>query len=99
MPASPTLDPDAYRLMRSGRFREALPFAERAVAGARSCVPGHGMLATILLQLGRARHAEQVVAHAMALESGTGEAYDGLAYVSIALDRHERANTLYRRAS
>ncbi len=84
--------------MRAGRFREALPLAERAVAGARICLPGHSLLASILLQLGRRRDAEQVVACASELEAGVAEAYDGLAYVSMALDRHECANALYRRA-
>ncbi len=92
------LDPDAYRLMRAGRWSEALPFAERAIADARTCEPGHGMLATILLQLGRKQECEAVVTRAMAFDSGTGEAYDGLAYVSMLLDRHARANSLYRRA-
>jgi tetratricopeptide (TPR) repeat protein len=97
--SSSSLDQDAYRLMRAGRFREALPLAERAVAGARVCLPGHGFLASILLQLGRAHDAEQVVALAVELEPGVADAYDGLAYVSMALDRHERANDLYRRAT
>jgi hypothetical protein len=52
---------EAYELMRAGRFAEALPFAEDAVAGQRVCVPVHGMLARILLHLGRAGEAEQVV--------------------------------------
>ena len=39
--------------MRAGRMREALPVAERAVAGARTCLPGHALLASLLLQLGR----------------------------------------------
>jgi tetratricopeptide (TPR) repeat protein len=93
------IDNEAYRLMRAGRFSEALPLAERAVAGARVCLPGHGFLASILLQLGRARDAEQVVAQAATLETGAAEAYDGLAYVSVALGRHERANAMYRRAT
>jgi Flp pilus assembly protein TadD len=68
------------RLMRAGRFREALPLAERAVAAASTCIPEHGMLATILLQLGRRHDAERVVGRALVLESGSAEAYDGLAY-------------------
>jgi hypothetical protein len=44
--SSDTADLEAYRLMRAGNFRAALPFAERAVSGKRTCVPAHGMLAT-----------------------------------------------------
>ncbi len=33
------------------------------------------------------------------LDTGVADAYDGLAYVSMALNRHERANALYRRAA
>lgn len=90
---------DAYRLMQAGRFDEALVFAERAVAGARVCLPAHGFLASVLLKLGRAEDAEQVVARAAQLATGVADAYDGLAYVSMALGRHERANVLYRRAT
>jgi tetratricopeptide (TPR) repeat protein len=92
-------DIEAYRLMRAGRLDEALPLAQRAVAGARHCLPGHGFLASILLQLGRAREADEVVAHAAQLETGVADAYDGLAYVSMGLGEHERANGLYRRAA
>jgi tetratricopeptide (TPR) repeat protein len=92
-------DIEAYRLMRAGRLDEALPLAQRAVAGARRCLPGHGFLASILLQLGRAREAEEVVAGAAQLETGVADAYDGLAYVSMGLGEHERANGLYRRAA
>jgi len=48
---------EASRLLREGRYEEALPFAERAVAGAHSCMLGHGLLASVLLQLGRAAEA------------------------------------------
>lgn len=85
--------------MRAGRLDEALPLAERAVAGARCCLPGHGFLASILLQLGRAHEAEEVVAGAAQLAAGIADAYDGLAYVSMGLGEHERANALYRRAA
>jgi tetratricopeptide (TPR) repeat protein len=90
---------EAYRLTQAGRLDEALVLAERAVAGARVCLPEHGFLASVLLKLGRLEDAEQVVAHAEALATGVADAYDGLAYVSMALDRHERANALYRRAA
>lgn len=88
---------EAHRLMRSGRFAEALVFAERAVADERQCEPAHGMLATILLNLERPDEAEQVVCQALACEVGVADAYDGLAHVSMLLGRHERANMLYRR--
>jgi tetratricopeptide (TPR) repeat protein len=92
-------DVEAYRLMRAGRFVDALPHAQRAVAGQRVCLPGHGLLATILLHLGRASEAELVVAEALQCAQGSADAYDGLAYVSMQLGRHERANQLYRRAT
>ena len=98
MPAFSTIDPEAYRLMREGRFGDALPFAELAVAGAVACLPGHSFLASILLKLGRVGAAEEVVARAAALGIGTAEACDGLAYVSTELGQHERANALYHRA-
>jgi tetratricopeptide (TPR) repeat protein len=85
--------------MQAGRFDEALVFAERAVAGAQVCLPGHGFLASVLLKLGRAGEAEQVVELAEGLATGEADAYDGLAYVSAALGRHERANASYRRAT
>ena len=90
---------EALRLMKLGRFEEALPFAEQGVAGAEVCLPGHGLLATILLRLGRGAEAERVVAAAMELKTGVADAYDGLAYVSMGLGRHDRANGLYRRAT
>jgi len=85
--------------MQAGRLDEALDFAERAVAGARMCLPAHGVLATILLKLGRAPEAERVVAEAVELETGIADAYDSLAYVSMGLGRHDRTNDLYRRAT
>jgi tetratricopeptide (TPR) repeat protein len=99
MEKSPPVDGEAFRLMRAGRLREALPLAERAVATARRCQPGHAFLASILLQLGRTAEAEGVVVAALALEQGDADAYDGLAYVSLDLDRHERAHMLYQRAT
>jgi tetratricopeptide (TPR) repeat protein len=89
----------ASRLIRAGRLEEALPLAERAISGAIECLPGHSLLASILLQLGRPRDAERVAAAAAKLQPGNADACDGLAYVSIALGRHERANILYRRAT
>jgi hypothetical protein len=80
-------------------MHEALPLAARAVAGARICLPGHALLASILLQLGRIGEAEEVIAGAAELEPGGADAYDGLAFVSLGLDGHERANAFYRRAA
>jgi tetratricopeptide (TPR) repeat protein len=97
-PSSP-VDREAFRLMREGRIGDALPLAERAVAGAVVCLPGHSFLASILLKLGRAGDAEQVVARAAELATGSAEAYEGLAFVSTELGQHERANALYRHAA
>lgn len=97
--AAPCAATEAYRLMKAGRLDEALVFAERAVAGARICLPEHGLLASVLLKLGRVEDAEQVVARAEELPTGVADAYDGLAYVSMALGQHDRANALYRRAT
>jgi tetratricopeptide (TPR) repeat protein len=83
--------------MCAGRLPEALKFPERAVAGQRTCVPAHGMLATILLRLGRAREAETVVRRALECEPGVADAFDGLAHVSMLLGEHPRSNALYRR--
>ena len=83
--------------MRSGRFEAALPLAERAIAGQSVVLPGHGMLATILLQLGRRREAAAVVSQALECQQGNADAYDALAHVSRALGDHERSNALYRR--
>ncbi len=94
-----TVAREAYELMRAGRLEEALVLAQRGVDGARVCSPGHGFLASLLLQLGRAPDAEQIVADALLLGTGVADAYDGLAYVSMALGKHEHANSLYRRAT
>jgi tetratricopeptide (TPR) repeat protein len=91
------VDVDAYRLVRAGRLEEALPLAEKAVRGARACTAGHSFLASILLKLGRVGEARAVVEEAAAL-GGDAPAYDGLAYVSLELGQHERANELYKRA-
>lgn len=85
--------------MRAGLFQAALPLAERAVAGRTECTPAHGLLATILLQLGRQADADAVVEDALGLRAGNADACDALAYVSLNLGRHERANILYRRAA
>jgi tetratricopeptide (TPR) repeat protein len=99
MHPTPAADREAYRLAQEGRLDEALVFAERAVAGSKVCLPGHGFLASLFLSLGRVEDAEQVVAGAEELAPGNADAYDGLANVSMALGRHDRANALYRRAT
>lgn len=96
---APGRDSEAYRLMRAGRLLEALPIAEQAVDNAQVCSEAHGMLAGILIQLGRAQAADAVVRAALALPAGDAAAYDGLAYASMLLNRHDRANELYRRAT
>jgi Flp pilus assembly protein TadD len=72
--SEPADDLEAFRLMRAGDFGAALPFAQRAVAGARSCRPAHGLLASILLQLGSPVEAERVVTEAEALSTGIADA-------------------------
>ena len=98
-PAPPPLDVQAYHLMAAGRFAEALPLAEAALRGQRVCLPTHGMLATILLNLGRRNDAERVIEQALQYEEGSAEAYNALAHVSLLLGQHERSNALYRRAA
>ncbi len=85
--------------MQAGKLEEALVLAERSVADARTCLPAHGFLASVLWQLGRFEEAERIVAAAEALPTGVADAYDGLAFISMALGRHDRANALYRRAT
>lgn len=97
-PSSPA-DADAFRLMKAGRLPEALVCAQRAVAGKTHCSPSHGLLATILLRLGRPADANRVIESAMRCAPGIADAYDALAYVSLALGHHERANALYREAA
>jgi tetratricopeptide (TPR) repeat protein len=88
---------EAYKLMSAGRFAEALPWAQAAVAGQRVCQPTHGMLATILLRLGRRDDAESAISRALECQQGPADAYDALAHVSALLRQHERSNALYRR--
>ena len=98
MPA-PALAGETERLMQSGRLEESLDFALRATRGARICRPEHGLLASILLRLGRNEESSAVIAEAESLAPGSGDAYDGLAWVSMALGEHARSNALYRRAT
>ena len=85
--------------MNAQQLGEALAQVERKGKGARVCRPEHGLLAALLLRLGRAADAEQVVIHALTLQTGSADAYDGLAFISMSLGKHERANDLYRRAT
>lgn len=93
------VDVEAFNLMRAGRFADALPLAEQAIAGAVACLPAHGLLANILLQLGRVHDAQAVVAQATRYATGSADALDALAFVSLQLRDHERANILYRHAT
>jgi len=88
---------EASNLLAAGRFAEALPLAERAVAGQTVCQPTHGMLATILVQLGRRQDAERVIEHALQLQEGVADAYNALAHPLQLLGHYERSNALYRR--
>lgn len=85
--------------MQSGARDEAIAVARRAVADARTCLPAHGFLASLLLRLGRTDEAAALIAHAAELGTGSADAYDGLAFVAMALGQHERANELYRRTT
>jgi hypothetical protein len=89
----------AQQPLDPGQLAQALAYAQGAVGGASVCRPEHGMLASVLLRLGRAEDAEQVITQALALATGPADAYDGLAFVSMQLGNHERANELYRRAT
>jgi Tfp pilus assembly protein PilF len=90
---------EALRLLKAGQPEAALEYARRCVDGARVCLPAHGLLATVLMRLGRSGEAEQIIAHARTLGPGVADAYDALAFVSMALGRHQDANTLYRHAT
>ena len=94
--ASPA-ETEAYRLMRGGRYAEALPLAVQAVKGQRVCLPSHGLLATLFLKLGRADDAERVIEESLTFKEGIADAYDALAHASLMLGQHERSNELYRR--
>jgi Flp pilus assembly protein TadD len=99
MSSSPSTLHEAQHLAQAGRFEEALRCAERVVAGARTCLPEHAFLASLLFKMGRCREAELMIELAEALPAGVADAYDGLAWMSMALGRHEHANALYRRAA
>jgi tetratricopeptide (TPR) repeat protein len=99
MSGSPSSLHEAQQLAKAGRLEEALKCAQRAVAGARACLPEHAFIASLLFKMGRSRDAEQMIELAAALPAGVADAYDGLAWLSMALGRHEEANALYRRAT
>ena len=97
---APSLNPNSSsRPLDARQLHEALRQAQRLVHGARVCRQQHGLLAHLLLRLGRAQEAEEVITKALALETGAADAYDGLAFVSMFLGNHEQANRLYRRAT
>src|SRR5690348_10306956 len=98
-PPAPPPDVEAYNLMAAGRFAEALPLAERAVAGQSVCLPTHGMLATILAHLERREDAERTIEQALQLQEGPAESYNALAHAAQLLGQYERCNELYRRAT
>jgi tetratricopeptide (TPR) repeat protein len=85
--------------MRSGRIEQVMDFARRATRGSRICRPEHGLLASILLRLGRIEESAALIAHAESLATGSGDTYDSLAWASMVLGEHERSNALYRRAT
>ncbi|HVN99245.1 MAG TPA: sulfotransferase [Steroidobacteraceae bacterium] len=85
--------------MHATATAEALERARNAVHGARAVLPAHGQLAFTLLQMGRPAEAEAIAAEAAALELTDPDACDGLAYVSMLLGQHERANRLYHRTA
>jgi tetratricopeptide (TPR) repeat protein len=97
--SSPSLSKETLQLVQSGRNAEALPLIERTAAGASVCLPAHGLLAIVLSRLQRPRDADAVIVAAMELGTGVADAYDALAFASMALGRHERASDLYRRAA
>ena len=92
-------DAEAAHLLRSGHPAQALPLAERAVAARRACSAAHGLLAMILVRLGRTPDAEAVIDSALQLPAGPAEAYGALAQSARALDQHQRARDLYLRAT
>ncbi len=97
--SSSSLGKEVLQLVQSGRNAEALPLIERAIVGAKVCLPAHGLLAITLSRLQRPRDADAVIVAAMGLGAGVADAYDALAYASMALGQHERASELYRRAA
>ncbi len=94
-----SIDPDARKMMRAGRFAAALPLAERTIVGATVCTPAHAFLASLYLKLGRMADAVALVVRSMELADGSADAYDGLAHVATEIGEHEIAHNLYLRAT
>lgn len=90
---------DARRLLRSGRARDALPMLEQAVAAETRVGPAHALHLEALITLGLRREALAAHERALSLETPTADALDALAFFARQLDRHERSNALYRRAT
>src|SRR5580698_853006 len=68
-------DFEALQLLRAGKLEDARALAAQAVANATRCMPAHGLLATILLRLGRADEAEAACDRAIALDAGQYPSY------------------------
>jgi tetratricopeptide (TPR) repeat protein len=96
-PAVPAAE-EARRALEAGDFDRALVLAQRLVEGTTSCLPSHGLLALVLLRLGRLEEMRQVIAQAEGLGTGIADAYDGLGFVAVAAGDLERASALYGRA-
>jgi hypothetical protein len=92
-------DLDIQHLLKAGRWSDARDLAARGVAGAVECTATHALLAHILLHTHRRAQARAVVEAAADLSASDADACDGLAFVATALDLHDIANTLYRRAT
>lgn len=84
--------------LQSGDLDRALSLAERLVERSTSCVPAHGLLALVLLRLGRSEEMRQTIAHAAGLATGIPDAYDSLGFVAVAAGDLELASSLYGRA-
>lgn len=96
---APSSSAEAVHKLSGRQLDEILVQAQRAVVGARVCRSEHALLASVLVRLGRTAEADHVVAEATKLAPGDADAHDGLAYVSMILGAHERANRLYQRAA
>lgn len=97
-PAVAAAADEARRALERGDLDRALILAERSVEGATSCQPAHGLLALVLLRLGRLEEMRRAIAHAAGLGTGIPDAYDGLGFVAVAAGDLERASALYGRA-
>ncbi len=97
-PAVPAAAEEARRALEAGDLDRARVLAERSVEGATSCLPAHGLLALVLLRLGRLEEMRRAIAEAADLDTGIPDAYDGLGFVAVAAGDLARASALYGRA-